>query len=112
MNIVNRLLANAFFIGVMTLVSVLFAEHFARVNALPVVPQCLTGTSILSDVPDWVINKQQYEPTYIYCGPLEDAAKTSEGIPIPAWVATRQQYDPTYVYRAILPSARPITGSN
>ena len=109
MNIVQRLLANGFLIGVTTLASALFVEHSATVNALPIVPQCLTGSSTLNDVPDWVINKQQYEPTYIYCGSLAGhptrAGTRSE---VPDWVATRQQYESTYIYRPMSPAEVPV----
>ena len=47
-----------------------------------------------SDTPQWVLDRQQYETTYVYVQPEEqlNIAQT-----IPQWVLDRQQYETTYV---------------
>ena len=71
--------------------------------------------------PDWVLDRQQYETTFVYTpddissafAPVwnadhyqydstyltrESGMAQNQGIAVPQWVLDRQQYEPTYTY--------------
>ncbi len=49
-------------------------------------------------VPQWVIDRQQYETTFAYVPPAVDSPSAANAARIPQWVIDRQQYETTFVY--------------
>ncbi len=49
-------------------------------------------------VPQWVLDRQQYETTYVYVPQVGDCPPTESMSHIPQWVLDRQQYETTYIY--------------
>ena len=44
-------------------------------------------------IPQWVIDRQQYETTFVYVPPATETVSR-----IPQWVIDRQQYETSYIY--------------
>ncbi len=51
-----------------------------------------------SEVPQWVLDRQQYETTYVYMPSEGNGQPDVDVFRIPQWVLDRQQYETTYVY--------------
>jgi hypothetical protein len=53
---------------------------------------CPTG------VPQWVLDRQEYETTFVYVPRVDDLQAAERVLNIPQWALDRQQYEITYVY--------------
>ncbi len=51
-----------------------------------------------SGVPQWVLDRQQYETTYVYAPSAGDVQLAENVARIPQWALDRQQYETAYVY--------------
>ena len=72
---------------------------------------CALSTEI--EVPQWVLDRHQYETTFLYVPIIGDYFVPDVVSDVPQWVMDRQQYETSFVYEPILdaPSA-PIVVSN
>ena len=51
-----------------------------------------------AEVPQWVKDRQEYEPSYVYVPPVINMELAPPVEAIPQWVRDRQQYETSYVY--------------
>jgi hypothetical protein len=59
------------------------------------------------EIPQWVIDRQQYETTYIYVPAADDVLLDPIVPRVPQWVRDRQQYETTYIYVSPAADLRP-----
>ena len=85
----NTLIRRSHFLVIVLLLGVLLLGQMVYAQEPD---RCTNG------VPQWVLDRQQYETSYVYVPQVSDLLLT-ESVPcLPQWVVDCRQYEPNYIY--------------
>jgi hypothetical protein len=101
----NTLTRKSRFLAIAVLLAVLSLGQL--VNAQGPDPEHTKEVRGHTEVPQWVIDRQQYETTYVYVPSVGDMQPAGIAACVPKWVIDRQQYETTYFFVVPTSDSRP-----